>query len=177
MSRWSTPLDWLEVPGCEGLLGMMACPGGAYHRGPQPASGEALDIDVLALKAARVHTLVSLVEAFEFERLNVTALPQHLQRRGIAWLHLPITDMRSPDEAFELGWSEHGPSLHALLAAGENVVLHCWAGLGRTGTIAARLLVEGGCEPSVAIARVRGARRGAIQSPEQERHLMLLPFR
>ena len=44
-----------------------------------------------------------------------------------------------------------------------------WQQLGRGGTIAARLLVELGVKPDKAIADVRTARPGAIETPGQER--------
>ena len=43
--------------------------------------------------------------------------------------------------------------------------------MGRTGTVAARLLVELGEEPDAAIQRVRAARRGTIQTAAQEAHV------
>jgi ADP-ribosyl-[dinitrogen reductase] hydrolase len=52
------------------------------------------------------------------------------------------------------------------------VLLHCRGGLGRSGTIAARLLVELGENPRVAIDRVRRARHGAIETPAQEAHVL-----
>jgi ADP-ribosyl-[dinitrogen reductase] hydrolase len=51
---------------------------------------------------------------------------------------------------------------------GGRIVLHCRGGLERTGTIAARLLVEFGLDSRAAIAAVRQARPGAIQTREQD---------
>jgi ADP-ribosyl-[dinitrogen reductase] hydrolase len=50
--------------------------------------------------------------------------------------------------------------------------MHCYAGLGRTGTIAARLLVEHGMRPDVAIAQVRKIRPGSIETLEQEDYVL-----
>lgn len=44
------------------------------------------------------------------------------------------------------------------LERGNNVVVHCWGGLGRAGTIAASCLVARGCLPAKAIALVRSTR-------------------
>jgi protein-tyrosine phosphatase len=48
------------------------------------------------------------------------------------------------------------------------VVVHCWGGLGRSGTIAAACLVARGAGAEEAIAAVRAARPGAVQTAAQE---------
>jgi ADP-ribosyl-[dinitrogen reductase] hydrolase len=74
----------------------------------------------------------------------------------------------TPSAEFEAKWPAHSESLRTLLDKGQNVLVHCRGGLGRAGMVSARLLVESGVEPGVAIARVRAARPGAIETPEQE---------
>jgi protein-tyrosine phosphatase len=54
---------------------------------------------------------------------------------------------------------------------GERILLHCAAGLGRTGTVAARLLMMSGQDADSAIKSVRAARSGTIESVTQERFL------
>jgi ADP-ribosyl-[dinitrogen reductase] hydrolase len=46
--------------------------------------------------------------------------------------------------------------------------LHCKGGIGRSGTVAAMLLIEYGKENSVAIQQVRQKRKGAIENQLQE---------
>ncbi len=48
------------------------------------------------------------------------------------------------------------------------VVVSCYAGIGRTGTVLACYLVHRGEEPAEAINRVRQLRPSSIQTPEQE---------
>ena len=57
---------------------------------------------------------------------------------------------------------------------GESVVVHCRGGLGRTGLIAVRLLVELGESPVSALVRVRAARPGAVETVEQEKYVLQL---
>ena len=48
------------------------------------------------------------------------------------------------------------------------VVVSCFAGIGRTGTILACYLVHRGDGPAAAINRVRELRPGSVQTPQQE---------
>jgi uncharacterized protein (DUF486 family) len=51
---------------------------------------------------------------------------------------------------------------------GKQLVIHCAAGYGRTGMMAAALLVAMGVDSEEAIAREREARPGSIETPGQE---------
>jgi protein-tyrosine phosphatase len=55
------------------------------------------------------------------------------------------------------------------ILARRSVLVHCGAGLGRTGTILAAFLVAEGVEAGEAIRRVRDARPGAIETFDQEK--------
>lgn len=46
-------------------------------------------------------------------------------------------------------------TLHTALAAGERVYVHCWGGIGRTGTVIACHLINQGLTPTQALARVQ----------------------
>jgi ADP-ribosyl-[dinitrogen reductase] hydrolase len=88
------------------------------------------------------------------------------------WSHLPIVDISIPDERFEKQWDVVGEALRSILRRRLDVLVHCRGGLGRAGTIAARLLVELGMEPIKAIASVRAVRPGAIETMEQEKFIL-----
>ena len=77
----------------------------------------------------------------------------------------------APGDAFERRWGEKGEEIKGSLSAGERVLLHCRGGLGRAGTVAARILVEFGYAPDVAIEEVRRARPGSIENSVQERYV------
>ena len=48
------------------------------------------------------------------------------------------------------------------------VVVTCYAGLGRTGTVLACYMVYAGYTPDKAVSHIRGLRPGSIQTREQE---------
>lgn len=167
-------IDSVEVPRVAGLLGLCSYPGAARGAVPRHAPSSALEADVATIRDFGASGVVSLVEERELVMLGLETLPLALRRAGLWWKHMPISDMGVPDALFEARWTNESGELHQTLAHGGHVVLHCWAGLGRTGTIAARLLVEHGMEPAAAILRVRDARPGAIQTRRQEKYVLRL---
>jgi ADP-ribosyl-[dinitrogen reductase] hydrolase len=78
--------------------------------------------------------------------------------------------LSTPDEGFERQWSVAGDELRILLRSGRNVLVHCRGGLGRAGTIGARLLIELGMEH--AVRQIRAVRPGAIETREQEKYVL-----
>lgn len=143
-----------------GLIGLVHCPG---------RNGRDLAADLAAIEAWHARVVVTLIEAGEFARLGVADLDARMRQRRFIWHHVPIPDMQPPDAAGVAAWSIAEPDLAEALRRGERVLLHCAAGLGRTGMMAARLLVDQiGCTPDAAIATVRAHRPGAIETTEQE---------
>ncbi len=161
-----------------GRIGLVACPG--RHDPGATGGGWARDLasDLDALRAWGAAAVTTLVGEAELALLGVAPMGRAVTARGMTWIHLPIVDMSVPDMAFEHAWRDDaGPRLHALLAAGRDIVLHCRAGRGRTGMIAARLLVEAGTPPDAAIRIVRAARPGAIETASQEAYVRRLQDR
>jgi ADP-ribosyl-[dinitrogen reductase] hydrolase len=131
-----------------------------------------LGIDLDALRDWGAAAVITLIEAHEFESLGVDSLGEEVIGRHMDWLHLPIQDVSVPGRDFEQAWKEQGEGIRARLRNGFDVVVHCKGGLGRAGTVAARLLVELGWEPSKAISAVRQARPGAIETGGQQDYVL-----
>ncbi|MEO6990941.1 MAG: cyclin-dependent kinase inhibitor 3 family protein [Candidatus Baltobacteraceae bacterium] len=161
----------LEVPGSGGQIGMTLCPGRRDRLHPSFWDRD-LDADLDVVKAWNPAVVLTLVEEHEFALLGVPGFREALARHGLPWLHLPIRDADVPSSAFEVAWAREGPRLRAHLRNGERVLIHCRAGLGRTGTIAGRLLVELGMNAAQAVLSVRAARANAIETEAQRQHVM-----
>jgi len=154
-----------------GQIGMTFCPGKQQRDSVSGHWSRDLDLDLDRIFAWGAVAVVTLMEDHELARYKVGGLAAAVRQRGMAWYHLPIVDVSVPEASFETGWGVAGPDLRSVLAAGRRVLLHCRGGLGRTGTIAARLLIELGVSADDAIALVRKARPGAIETEEQERYV------
>ncbi len=160
------PIDTIVVPGYVGAIGLVACPGVRVMQ-PDPGAPKFLEPDLQELADWGANGVVSLIEEKEFRLNNCVELPRRIGEAGMWWLHLPIVDMDIPDQNFEDVWAYDGARIRHALRIGERVILHCYAGLGRTGMIAARILVEMGMDPEMAIKTVRRANSRRIQTKRQ----------
>ena len=154
-----------------GIIGVSFCPGKHQPAAMSGSWARDLDVDLDAVAAWGAAAVVTLIELDEMAALKVKRMDEAVAARDIAWFHLAIRDVTAPGPSFEAAWQTAGPEIRAMLREDRNVFVHCKGGLGRAGTIAARLLVELGWEPSHAIAAVRAARPGAIETPAQEAHV------
>ena len=171
--RHTLRIDQLTVPGTDGQLGLARCPGTHESGLARRGRTRAIERDLAAVRDWGASMLVTLMDAQELTRCGVADLGDRARER-LTWLWLPIVDRGVPDARFERAWSTAGPMIHERLETGAKVVFHCLAGLGRSGMIAARVLVERGLAAPAAMAAVRTARPGAIETPAQEAYVRAL---
>ena len=166
-------INAVAIPGGTGVIGLTFCPG---KKGAGMYSGiwdRDLALDLIAIRDFGAEALVTLMEGPELTEFKVstTALGPQVAELGMEWHYLPVRDVYVPDDNFEDLWTYSGQRLRGILVRGGKIVVHCLGGLGRTGTVAGRLLVEFGDQPETAIKKVREARPGAIETSAQERYI------
>ncbi|MBE7368517.1 protein-tyrosine phosphatase family protein [Ramlibacter pallidus] len=76
-------------------------------------------------------------------------------RLPFRWLQLPMRNFGVPDDP--AGFRREVEALAQGVRQGDRVLLHCAAGIGRTGTVAACVLKALGLEANEAMQRVRDA--------------------
>ena len=172
----SSPLEIAEIrmPRSSGYLGITLCPGKVDE--PRQWRRD-LDADIRAIREWCAGLILTLIEDHEFRLLGVEELEQRTLAAGMAWQHLPITDVHVPDSRFEDAWIATGPMVHQLLDDGQRVLVHCRGGLGRAGMVAARVLIEQGVSPDEASIKVRSVRPGAIETRAQESYVRALSLK
>jgi protein-tyrosine phosphatase len=112
---------------------------------------------------------VTLVRDYELDDLGIPDLFERVVAFGLESMHLPITDGGVPTDPDAFRALVMAVLSHA--HAGKNVVIHCRAGLGRTGLLAAACLVAVGIQPENAIGIVRTTRRHTIETLQQEAYV------
>jgi hypothetical protein len=151
-----------------GLIGITFAPGKQDAQARTGSWSRDLTLDLGVIDAWKPKVVVTLLEDHELRGLRIPQLGVEVRKRNIEWLHIPIQDFNIPSRKFEADWMAHSLRLRAVLDSGENILIHCKGGLGRAGMISGRLLVELGESPDEAVAKVRAARPGAIETAAQE---------
>lgn len=164
-------IAWVEPPGLPGEIGMLPLPGLVIARRGERFVDAALQDEVLDALAARQTTLlVCLLDDGECDADEIGDLASAAEARSLGLLGAPIADFSAPDQ--RLDWPALIGRLAGDLRQGRRIAFCCLAGYGRSGMMAARLLIATGSTPQAAIDAVRTARPGAIESDEQVAYLL-----
>ncbi len=148
----------LLVTGTNGALVLTPCPG---------TQGVELTASLEQLKLQGVTAIVTALNYEELESKGVAELGVEAQRLGMQWFYLPIEDDCAPDGDFLQQWQSASPLLQQVILNGEKVAMHCMGGSGRTGLLAAHLLLDLGWDLDVIKERVKALRPGAFSKQVQ----------
>jgi len=144
---------------------------GRIFRSPMPFSvydpqGESL----LEFKREKGSLIILLAEEAEYMERTGRNLKSLYDQEGFRVIHFPIPDFGVPSKG-DLEETVRETVKHA--QAGQNIVIHCHAGLGRTGLFAAYLAKEVlGLSSEEAIFWTRKYIPHALETHEQERFIM-----
>lgn len=135
---------------------------------PIPGRGGDFAADMATVLAWEPSLVFSMTTQQELVHAGATDLPVRLHDAGCSWIHLPVVDFGEPTGETAAYWPHAATQAYAVLDAGSRVLIHCYGGQGRSGMAALRLLVERGEATDVALARLRQARPGAVETEAQK---------
>ena len=158
--RSNSPLriDWLLAENASGAQPLIEAPGRVALSscpGRSDVSGD-VEEDIAWIQSRGIGTVVSLVSDAEMALYGVLGLRTALRMAGLRSVQYAIEDKQAPGDLKATLLLCR--SLLRSLGEGENVLLHCIGGWGRSGTIAACLLAHQGYDAETAVNLVRQAR-------------------
>lgn len=124
---------------------------------PRPRGGEWLDDEIRSLREEGVDVLASLLAEEEVAELDLAREPELCRAARIEYLSHPIPDHDVPTADGET--DAFVRKLAARVRRGSKVAVHCRGGIGRSGLVAACILLELGLplhEALVKLAEARG---------------------
>jgi protein-tyrosine phosphatase len=140
----------------------------------RPRGGDWLEDEVSGWRRAGLDIVISLLEKDEAAQLELDHEADVAKSKGIEFVSFPIPDRGVPAstrEALVLL-----TKTVAALEEGKSVAVHCRQGIGRSGMLAAGLLVTSGVAPDNAIGVVSAARGLTIpETPAQLDWIKHLP--
>ncbi len=125
---------------------------GGEHPGRSGSEAEGLAI----LRRNGVRAVLTLTEE-PLDEAAVTAADLNTR-------HVPVADFGTPSLE---QLSEGVAYIRQRASDDEPVYVHCWAGIGRTGTFLAAYLASTGIDVDEAVSQVRALRPGAVETAEQ----------
>nr|WP_324257225.1 cyclin-dependent kinase inhibitor 3 family protein [Cellvibrio fontiphilus] len=146
--------------------------GAAFIFTPCPGTKQVeLKTSLEQLAAAGATAVLTLMENEEMERNKVTDLPHLCAELNLQWFHLPIEDDHAPEQEFAVAWQVASKKIHALLDSGKTIAIHCKGGSGRTGLVAAQILIERGMPLDTVTEQIRALRPNSLQVPAQQTYI------
>lgn len=141
----------------------------------RPRGGDWLEDEASGWRRAGLDVVVSLLEKEEAAQLELVHEEDVAESKSLHFISFPIPDRGVPASM---------PSALSLLRKiaealeeGKNVAVHCRQGIGRSGLIAAGVLVTSGIGVEKAIDIVSAARGHAVpETPAQLEWIHHLPF-
>jgi len=112
--------------------------------------------DAAAWRSHDIDVIVSMLSHEEVLALGLQDEEQACKASGIKFINLPVIDHGIPIS--HDAWSTAVTELAASLHGGASIAAHCFAGLGRSPTLAACVLVGAGMSADEAILRLSHAR-------------------
>lgn len=126
---------------------------------PKPPGGSQLPAYIQFLKSRNIDVLVSLLQYEEIISHSLLNEGIECEELSIEFINFPIKDHSTPQ--FIIPFNHLIEQLVKRIESKKNIAIHCYAGIGRTGLIAASILIKMGIqvdEALIKLSQTRGLR-------------------
>ena len=134
-------------------------------------SKEWLEDDISYLANSNIKVLVSLLTPTEVHELGLSNEEKYCEKYGIQFISFPIEDRSFPQS--EKIYFDMVRKVYSEVRIGNNLVIHCRAGIGRAGLTAAAVLVCHGMQVDDAFSLISKARRVSVPDTDEQRQWLL----
>lgn len=135
--------------------------------GARPRGGDWLEDELAGWHREGIDEVLSLLTPEEEQSLDLEQESRLTTQEGMNFVSFPIPDRQVPTSRAALASTLE--KINADLSSGKNVMIHCRQGIGRTGLVAACLLITKGWDPATAIERISSSRGLAVPETEEQR--------
>jgi len=158
-----TKIYWIHRYDNSAKIGIMA----------RPRGNEWLEEEIAGLKKQQVAIIVSLLEPSEIFELGLEKEQQTCLKHGIDYRNFPIPDRGLPGKKDNIN-----PFINKLVSdakEGNNIVIHCRMGIGRSSIIAGAILLQAGLKAEAIIAHISKVR--GLRVPDTDEQIKWLKAR
>ncbi|MFD1510522.1 hypothetical protein ACFTOW_14100 [Lacimonas salitolerans] len=141
-------------------------------RGQALINPDRIDATLNHAMTAGMRLLIILTQPDELPQDAIAMLRRAVRARGLRAIALPIEDYSVPGLAFMRAWKRLSPALGPIFASGASVGMSCHHGAGRSGVVAAMHLIDAGCAPTQAVAKLRRQFPETVENDHQHGWLM-----
>ena len=159
------PISWIPVPGKDNQsFGVSNCPGKHQNSLLKKLS---LKNDLNSIWNQEIKCIVSLITKDELKKLDINDFDKTITEYGFEHYSVEIQDLGIPSTN-QLGtFKILTNNIIVAIKTEKKVLIHCNAGLGRSGLFAG-ILVKEMTDINHPIDYIRKFRKGAIETKEQE---------
>ena len=159
------PISWIPVPGKDNQsFGVSNCPGKHQNSLLKKLS---LKNDLNSIWNQEINCIVSLITKDELKKLDINDFERTITEYGFEHYSVEIQDLGIPSTN-QLGtFKILTKNIIVAIKTEKKVLIHCNAGLGRSGLFAG-ILVKEMTDINHQIDYIRKFRKGAIETKEQE---------